>query len=66
MGVFPLGEFRERKQEVVRKVQDFLEASMAFSLTPAQREELALLFPWLTDAERESAERTAVFRIYAG
>jgi hypothetical protein len=58
--------YAEHQQEVIRKVQEFFEASKTFTLTPAQRDELARLFPWLTDAERESAERQAATRIYAG
>jgi hypothetical protein len=50
---------------MIRKVREFFEATNTFVLTPEQREELARLFPGLTEAERESAERQAATRIYA-
>jgi len=56
----------DRQQEMIRKVREFFEATNTFVLTPTQRDELARLFPGLTDAERESAERQAATRIYAG
>jgi hypothetical protein len=56
----------DRQQDMIRKVREFFEATNTFTLTPAQRDELARLFSGLTDAERESAERQAATRIYAG
>jgi hypothetical protein len=51
---------------MICKVREFFEATNTFALTPDQRDELARLFPGLTEAQRESAERQAATRIYAG
>jgi hypothetical protein len=60
------GAEADRQQALIRKVREFFEGNNAFALTPEQRDELSRLFPGLTEAERESAERQAATRIYAG
>ncbi len=60
------GADADRQQALIRKVKEFFEANNTFALTPDQRGELSRFFPGLTEAERESAERQAATRIYAG